>query len=376
MTEALEEHYGYLVDRVKLKRYEAAIERVVRADHVVLDLGCGSGSLGLMALRAGARKVLFVEKDPVIEVARRTVAEAGFEDRAEFFRSNSFELTLPERADVVLCDHVGYFGFDYGLIDLLADARHRFLNKGGVVIPAAVDLQLAPVESKSARELVQRWRDGSVPDDYQWVGTPAANAKHGIGLGADDLLADAKSLAMLTLGDDADEFMTWQAEFTCVRDAMLDGLLGWFNCTLQGDIAMTNSPTVGDALQRPQAFLPLEEPVSIKAGQRIHATVMARHRDHVIAWIVELPDTGQRFSHTTFNGLFLDDVSLQQSRPDRVAKLNDHGRARQIVLGYCDGSRTVAEIETLILDKHAELFPSQQALQAFVRSVLAWDTSE
>ena len=86
MSDPLEEHFGYLADKVKIDRYEAAIGKVVRPGHVVLDLGCGSGLLGLMALRAGAAKVLFVEEGAVIEMARRTVEKAGFGDRAEFAR--------------------------------------------------------------------------------------------------------------------------------------------------------------------------------------------------------------------------------------------------------------------------------------------------
>ena len=82
MTDPLDEHYGYLFDRVKLERYESAIERAVRPGDVVMDLGCGSGLLGLMALRAGAEKVLFVEEGAIIEVARRTVAESGFAERS------------------------------------------------------------------------------------------------------------------------------------------------------------------------------------------------------------------------------------------------------------------------------------------------------
>ena len=62
MAKTIEEHYGYLSDRVKVAQYQEAINRLVRSEHVVLDLGCGSGLLGLMALRAGARKVYFVEE--------------------------------------------------------------------------------------------------------------------------------------------------------------------------------------------------------------------------------------------------------------------------------------------------------------------------
>ena len=149
MAKTLEEHHGYLSDRVKLAQYQAAIDRLVRPEHVVLDLGCGTGLLGLMALRAGAGMVYFVEEASVIEIARRTVTEAGFADRAAFCQASSFELALPERVDVVLCDHVGYFGFDYGILELLADAQHRFLKPDGIIVPAQIELKLAPIESQA-----------------------------------------------------------------------------------------------------------------------------------------------------------------------------------------------------------------------------------
>ena len=42
----------------------------------------------------------------------------------------------------MLCDHLGYFGFDYGIIELLQDARERFLKPRGIVVPSRVKLML------------------------------------------------------------------------------------------------------------------------------------------------------------------------------------------------------------------------------------------
>jgi protein arginine N-methyltransferase 1 len=375
MANTLEEHYGYLSDRVKLEKYQAAIDRVVRPEHVVLDLGCGSGLLGMMALRAGARKVLFVEEGTIIEVARQTVADAGFADKAEFFQSNSFELRLSEQVDVVICDHVGYFGFDYGVLDLLADAKQRFLKADGIIVPTELQPMLAPIESITSRKFVGQWRDGSVPDDYSWLTAAAANTKHAVQLESNDLLATAQTLATLELGAEAPAFLSWSAEFSCARDGMLDGVAGWFNCKLSDNIHMTNSPAVEEHLDRPQAFLPLDTPLAVKEGDRILVTVMARPRDSVIAWVIDLPDAGKHFTHTTFNGLLLDSDALTRTQPERVAKLNDHGRARQLVLSYCDGQRTVAEIQAIVQRDHPELLPSAMAASAFIAQVLAWDTS-
>jgi protein arginine N-methyltransferase 1 len=341
-----------------------------------MDLGCGSGLLGLMALRAGARRVLFVEEGSIIEIARRTVTEAGFGAKAEFLRRNSYEVALPERVDVILCDHVGYFGFDYGVLGLLADARDRFLKPGGIVVPAEIELQTAPIESEEGRTLVARWQDGSIPDDFAWVAQPAANAKHALYAEPDDLLAEPAALATLELGGSAPEFLTWSADLRFSRDGTLDGLLGWFDCALHDSSRMTNSPLADDKLARPQAFLPLAEPVSVHTQESLRATIMARHSDHVLAWSVELPDQDKRFSMTTFNGLLLDDEALERSRPNRLARLNDRGRARQVILSYCDGKRTVAQIEALVQREHPNLFPSTAAAGNLIRHVLTWDTTE
>lgn len=376
MANTLDEHHGYLADPVKAQKYQAAIERTVRSGHSVLDLGCGSGLLGLMALRAGARKVIFVDEGAVIEVARRTVTEAGFSDRAEFLRANSFELSLPERVDLVICDHVGYFGFDYSVLALLADARKRFLRPGGMNIPSELELVLAPVESEPCRNLVARWHDGSVPGEFNWLAEAAANTKHPVELTSAALLSMPATLATLELGVETAPYLSWTAEFICSRDGMLDGVGGWFDCKLVDDIRMTNSPVAADPLARPQALLPLERPVSVSEGDHIRATIMARHLDNVLGWIIELPGSGKRFTHSTFRGLLLDREALARAQPDRIARLNDRGRARQIVLSYCDGQRTVAEVQALVERDHPALFPSKQATESFVTRVLAWDTGE
>jgi len=308
MPDPLDEHYSYLADSTKVARYQAAISRLVRPGHTVLDLGCGSGLLGLMALRAGAARVFFVDRGSVIEMARRVIGEAGFGSRAIFIQATSYEVDLPDQADVVLCDHIGYFGFDYDILKLLDDAHRRFLRPGGQLVPRQVDLKIAPVESSACRLLVQRWRDGSVPPEFAWVATPAANLKHAVTLAPDDLLATPATLASLELGRDAADFFTWQATFELERDADLDGLAGWFDCVLDDDIRMTNAPGADDRIERPQAFLPLEQPVKVRAGQRIEATVMARPHDQVIAWTVDLPHSGQRFRHSTFFGLDLENA--------------------------------------------------------------------
>ena len=75
----LEEHRVYLSDRVRLAAFRRAIRAKVRPGMVVLDLGAGTGILGLMALRAGAARVYAVKARPVLQAARE---QAGIRESA------------------------------------------------------------------------------------------------------------------------------------------------------------------------------------------------------------------------------------------------------------------------------------------------------
>src|SRR5687768_1417204 len=116
MSAALEEHVGYLSDPVRLKRFERAVAAVVGPGNTVADVGCGFGVLGLLCLKAGASQVWGIDRTDAIEIARETMRRAGLEERYSCVHGASRQVTLPERVDVVICDHVGYFGFDYGII--------------------------------------------------------------------------------------------------------------------------------------------------------------------------------------------------------------------------------------------------------------------
>ena len=131
----LDEHLGYVDDAIRLEQFRSAIAQVVHPGGRIADLGCGSGVLGLLCLQAGASHVVAIDSSAMIEVARQTMARAGLADRCTFIHARSHRAMLPEHTDVVICDHVGFFGFDYGIVHTMQDARR---NRGvpGVLHPA------------------------------------------------------------------------------------------------------------------------------------------------------------------------------------------------------------------------------------------------
>jgi SAM-dependent methyltransferase len=369
----LEEHLGYVADRVRIEAFTAAIARILRPSHVVADLGCGSGILGLLCLQAGAARVFAIDSSPMIEVARKTMERAGLAGRVEFIRGHSHRIELPERVDLVICDQVGYFGFDYGIVHTLQDARRRFLKPGGSIIPGAIRLQLGAVESKACHDKAEGWQAASVPPEFHWLCHHSVNAKHAVELPPDVLLGAPASLGEIDLRSDSLDFFHWTATLRIERDGTMHGLAGWFDCELAEGVTMTNSPLSDRAIDRSQAFLPIEEPVPVRAGDEVRATVMARPADNLIAWVVDLPASGRRFSHSTWQGILLAPEDLLRTRPDRVPQLSADGRARTTVLSYCDGRRTAREIEQAVLQDHPDLLPSPDEISRFVAQVLGRD---
>src|ERR1044072_7086047 len=97
--------YGQMIaDTPRMEAYAMALRRAVKPDSVVMDLGCGPGVFALLACKFGARRVYAVEPNNVIGLAREAAAANGFADRIEFFESVSTEITLPERASIIISD--------------------------------------------------------------------------------------------------------------------------------------------------------------------------------------------------------------------------------------------------------------------------------
>jgi len=137
---------------------------------------------------------------------------------------------------------------------------------------------------------------------------------------------------------------------------------------------MTNSPLSDRAIRRAQAFLPLGEALMVKAGDVFKATVMARPADHLIAWELETPN-GLRLTRSTWKGELLTPGEIARSNPAHVPRRSRTGEAHLCVLGYCDGSRTVREIEEAVLRDHPNLLPSADEITRFVAQVLSGDTA-
>lgn len=132
-------HFMMVRDSVRVMSYRRAIQRHCQGKTVV-EIGCGSGILSIFAAQAGAKRVIAIEESRIADLADEMFRANGVSDRIELRRANSRDVSLDERADVIIHEIFGADPFAENLLPFIADARERFLAPNGRLIPSALDV--------------------------------------------------------------------------------------------------------------------------------------------------------------------------------------------------------------------------------------------
>jgi hypothetical protein len=378
----VDEHRQYLADRARVSAFRQAIGEVVKPGDVVLDLGAGTGILGLLACGAGARRVYSIDDGGMIGLAREICWANGFQDRVVFIKGLSTRVDLPEKVDVVMADQIGRFGFEAGLLEYFSDARERFLKRDGVMIPSHIDMHVAPVECQKIWDQVEFWNRSPAGFDFRPARCLAANTGYPVKFRPEHLLGDPVSLASLDLSRTTPGPLRLEACVAAKRTGNLHGIGGWFTARLSGNVIMSNSPIARHPIRRRNVFFPIDRPVALKLGDLIEIRMDILPTEPVIAWNVDVWDDaddcrGQkrdvrkgRFTHSTLQGMLICKEDLQRTQPNFIPKRSSWGEARLSVLSLCDGQRALAEIEREVWRRHPELFPSLAKVAVFVAEVV------
>lgn len=109
------------------------IAKYVNKDDYVIDTGCGSGILSIIAAKLGAKKVLAIDTDPeAIGVAKENCRENGVFDITEFFTGTLSQRRGKDKGDLLVANIIASV-----IIDLRDDVMAS-LKRGGLFLTSGI----------------------------------------------------------------------------------------------------------------------------------------------------------------------------------------------------------------------------------------------
>lgn len=264
-------HRRMIGDRVRNAAFAEALRRTVRpGKSVVADIGSGTGILGFIASRCGAKECFLYECGDIVRLSKR-LARLNKLENVRFIEKHSKDVRHPVRADIVCSETLGNFALEEHIIETMNDARGRYLKPGGVMIPGKLRQFALPLVSDRLHREIDAWDLSAFDLDFSEARAMTFHNIYVRTLHPDDLLADAASAAEF----DAIDFrevnesrrsavMHWEIE----RDVSIFGLAVWWEAELIPGVTISTSPFEVPTHWE-QIVAPLPSPLPVAAGHTL-----------------------------------------------------------------------------------------------------------
>jgi type II protein arginine methyltransferase len=265
-------HFSIVQDERRNAVYDCALRRAILPHSRVLEIGCGTGLLAMMAARAGAAEVMTCEMNPVIaEAAMQIIASNGFTERVRVIAKHSDGLDaatdLGGHVDVLVSEIVSNNLIGEDVLPAHERAVRELLKPGGLVIPARGTVRVALAEDlRSDRELLGEI-NGFDLSAFNALRPPTRQIRAG-----DERLKLRSSAADLFVFDfgSSQYCAPKRACVACVADGgRVNGIAQWIALDLDGDTRYENHPAPNVTSCWAVLFHRLPNPIDTSPGRQI-----------------------------------------------------------------------------------------------------------
>lgn len=266
-------HLPMINDHERNEAYQQALERAVKPDSIVLEIGTGSALVAMMAARAGARHVYTCEVNRALaRVAQETVALNGYADRVTVIPKLSTQLEvgvdMPEKADVFVSELINIGMLSPNMLAVLQHARTRLVKPGAAIIPAASTVYGMLVQcDELARLNPVRAICGFDMSRFDIFRSPGYAQ---IDLGADDhaCLSDRFTALDFDFTRPMAEASRQDISVPVTAAGLCHGVAFWFDLQM-GEAVVYESASQKRTNHWKQALQFFEEPIAVKPGDVI-----------------------------------------------------------------------------------------------------------
>lgn len=265
----IEFHRRMLADATRSAAFESALRRVIDPGRSsVADIGAGTGVLGFLARRLGAREVHLVEHGAVIELAERLAADNRI-DGVHFWAAHSADIVDPPQVDIVVAEILGNLALEENALETLTDAR-RFLKAGGIMIPCRIRQYVGPViTDRHGREL-SSWNDAPMGLDFAAARAMSFDNLYVRRVTPEELLPGetARLWDDIELAGDISGRRRGSVRWDISDAARIHGFALWWECELVPGITLGTSPA-GPPTHWDQVFAPISRTLDARPGDTL-----------------------------------------------------------------------------------------------------------
>jgi protein arginine N-methyltransferase 1 len=310
--------YGGMIgpsSKVRVEAYVAALRQAITpCENVVLEIGTGAGFFALLAAKFGARHVYAIDPNGAINIARELAAANGMSERITFIRKMSTNVTLPERADVMVSDIRGALPWLGEHIPSIMDARERLLAAGAVQIPQQDTVWVAVVEVPRLYAPYRApWDGNQYGLDLRAARRRVTNHHRKGAVKPEQLLVEPQVWATLDYQTITSPHAKAKVSWTIDKAGTGHGLSMWFDTVLLDKIGFSNAPTAPPIPIYSQLFFPWSKPVRLSAGDVVTVTLTAHKVEarYVWSWHSTISDSKESVKARFKQSSFLSDGKVQ-----------------------------------------------------------------
>ena len=294
----IEYHRTLIADKARNEALFAALERViVKGKSIVADIGAGSGILGLMASKLGARDVHLYEAAEEVAALTAAVLKQNRARNCHLYPCRSTEMIDAPQVDIIISETLGNYALEENILETLEDALDRIMKPGGTVIPSRIRQFACPVTSPRLAREMDVWREIGHGLDLEPARAMSVNNVYVRLIEPSELLDEGRAAKQW---DDIDLTkpqksarkgeMTWPI----ANDCWIYGFAYWWTATLTDDLEISTAPDA-PRTHWEQLYFPLSEPVPAKPGERVLLSLRSRSSEEAgthLAWTAVHSDAG------------------------------------------------------------------------------------
>ena len=274
----IEYHRTLIADGVRNEAFRRALEAViVPGVTTVADIGAGTGILGLIASRLGAREVYLYETAEVAGVAAE-VLRVNRARNCHLVPCHSTEMVDPPRVDVVVTETLGNYALEEDILETVRDARARHLKPEGKIVPRRITQFVAPVVSSRFHDELSAWDRTGLDLDLSPARVMSFNNIYVRSFGRCDLLAEPGDVVAwddIDLARDNRGGRRGEARWRIARHTVVYGFAIWWTAELAPGILLSTAPEA-PRTHWEQLYLPVPAPTAVAPGETLALSLRTR----------------------------------------------------------------------------------------------------